>query len=219
MGTRAHALRLAGWWGNDAATRFQMAPTFRPTPGAQGYQHSCTPVFSSIPLLATLELIDKVGFSAMLEKQKLLTGALETLLQRSKYYKPNVSVDAESPNRLPSGPAGNAGADKVGFKILTPAHPWRGTQLSLFILPHRADDGAGRGSMPRIFHRMLKRGLVGDEREPSVIRLSPVVLYNTFNEVGQAVDILEQALNEEVLWEMGKDVDSKRENLDMLQKG
>ena len=44
---------------------------------------------------------------------------------------------------------------------------------------------------------MLKRGLVGDERQPNVIRLTPAVLYNTFEEVGQAVKILEEALEEE----------------------
>lgn len=54
--------------------------------------------------------------------------------------------------------------------------------------------------MPRVFTRMLKKGLVGDEREPNVIRLSPVALYNTFGEVGRAVRILEESLEEEVKW-------------------
>jgi kynureninase len=44
---------------------------------------------------------------------------------------------------------------------------------------------------------MLKRGLVGDERQPNVIRLTPAVLYNTFEEVGKAVAILQEALEEE----------------------
>jgi kynureninase len=43
----------------------------------------------------------------------------------------------------------------------------------------------------------LKRGLVGDERNPNVIRLSPVVLYNTYEEVGRAAEILNEALREE----------------------
>jgi kynureninase len=51
--------------------------------------------------------------------------------------------------------------------------------------------------MPRVFARMLKRGLVGDERQPNVIRLTPAVLYNTFEEVGRAVQILEESLEEE----------------------
>lgn len=181
-----------------------MSPQFRPTPGAKGYQHSCTPVLSSIPLLATLELIDRVSFSAMLEKQKLLTGALESLLKASRFYTPN----------------GTTSSTQVGFKIITPEYPWRGTQLSLFIFPHREDDGAGKGSMPRVFNRMLKRGLVGDEREPSVLRLSPVVLYNKFEEVGRAVQIFEEALEAEVEWQKGHPLEdfSKIVNLDVASK-
>jgi kynureninase len=152
-----------------------MEPTFRPTPGAKGYQHSCTPVLSSIPLLATLELIDKVSFSAMREKAIRLTSTLEHLLRTSEYF-------------ISTGDARNA--KDIGFTILTPGQPWRGTQLSVFIT-------GVEGVMPRVFGRCLKRGLVGDERRPNVIRLSPVVLYNTFTEVGKAVEILEQAIKEE----------------------
>jgi len=158
-----------------------MSPSFRPTPGAKGYQHSCTPVFSSIPLLATLELIDQATFPAMLQKQRLLTGALEALLRASKFYSPTSASPAPVP--------------------FPPEAPWRGTQLSLYITPHLGTDGGGKGVMPRVFARMLKRGLVGDEREPSVIRLSPVVLYNTFAEVGRAVRILEESLEEELEWQ------------------
>jgi len=148
-----------------------MSPTFRPTPGAKSFQHSCTPVFSSIPLLATLELIDKIGFSNMVAKGRQLTDTLESLLKASKYH--------------------NRPDQQVGFKIITPAAPWRGSQLSLSFTP------LSQGVMPRAFSRMLKRGLVGDERQPNVIRLTPAVLYNTFQEVGKAVEILEAALEEE----------------------
>lgn len=184
-----------------------MSPQFRPTPGAKGYQHSCTPVLSSIPLLATLELIDKATFPAMLQKQKLLTGALDSLLRASRFHRPDYTQTYASSD--------------VGFKILTPEYPWRGTQLSILILPQREDDGAGKGAMPRVFTRILEKGVVGDEREPSVIRLSPVVLYNTFEEVGRVVQILEEALEEEVLWQKEKgsgSVESDKANIDMASK-
>ena len=73
-------IRLDGWWGNDPSSRFEMSPTFRPSPGAKSFQHSCTPVFSSIPLLATLELIEKIGFPNMVAKGRQLTDTLESLL-------------------------------------------------------------------------------------------------------------------------------------------
>lgn len=189
---------MAGWWGNDAATRFQMEPTFRPTPGAKGYQHSCTPVLSSVPLLATLELIDKVGFSTLREKGIRLTNTLEGLLQSSKYYIPPVRRnDTSSPT-------------KVGFKIITPPAPWRGTQLSVAIV-------GPEGVMPRVFSRCVKMGLVGDERKPSVIRLSPVTLYNTFAEVGRAVEILDKAMQEEEKEGGQTEVTAERDTLDKEQ--
>ena len=158
-----------------------MSPTFRPTPGAKGYQHSCTPVLSSIPLLATLELIEKADFTAMRQKGTDLTNTLEALLKSYPFYRPSSST----------------GKEEVGFTIITPPAPWRGTQLSIFVL-------GPEGVMPRVFERCLRKGLVGDERNPNVIRLSPVVLYNTFEEVGRAVEILEEALKGEQ--EAGADV-------------
>lgn len=176
-----------------------MAPQFRPTPGAKGYQHSCTPVLSSIALLATLQLIDKAGFENMVAKGQKLTVTLETLLKASRFHIPSSSQPA-NPHPSASDSA-QEGEDRVGFQIITPPAPWRGSQLSLFMSPHREDDGQGKGVMPRVFGRILKKGLVGDEREPSVIRLSPVVLYNTFGDVGRAVEILEEALVEEEEWQ------------------
>ena len=51
-GTRRDAatLRLTGWWGNDPATRFQMAETFEPAPGAEGWRISTPPILSLAPI-------------------------------------------------------------------------------------------------------------------------------------------------------------------------
>jgi kynureninase len=160
--------------------------------------------------------MDKAGFDKMLEKQKLLTGALESLLQSSRFYRPSSTANAV-------GDAEPESDSEVGFRIITPAYPFRGTQLSLLILPRKTEDGAGKGIMPRIFNRMLKKSLVGDEREPSVIRLSPVVLYNTFAEVGKAVKIIEESLEEEVELERqngsSRDAEIGSANVDMTTKG
>lgn len=168
--------RMAGWWGNDPSVRFEMKEEFQATPGAKGYQHSCTSALGTIPLLGTLEIIKKAGFDNLRKKADKLTGTLQELLEASPYYV------KEAPKE---------GDKKVGFRILTPEGPWRGTQLSIEILPRI------KGTMPRVFERMLKQGLVGDERFPYVIRLSPVVLYNTFQDVGRAVEILNKALEDE----------------------
>ncbi len=52
--------------------------------------------------------------------------------------------------------------------------------------------------MDRVFERMQRDGVVGDERRPDVIRLSPVPLYNRFEDVKIAVETLERALDEDV---------------------
>jgi kynureninase len=150
-----------------------MSPTFDPIPGAGGYQHSNPPVLSTIPLIAHLDILERCGgIEALRVKSLKLTQYLYDLLTASKYYRP---------------------ADgSVGFRILTPSDPARrGCQLSILVLP------AGSGTMDRVFDRMQKDGVVGDERRPDVIRLSPVPLYNRFEDVKIAVETMERALDAE----------------------
>jgi kynureninase len=72
--------------------------------------------------------------------------------------------------------------DKVA--ILTPAEPGeRGCQLSI-----RLQDGK------RIHEELTAAGIACDWREPDVIRLAPVPLYNRFAEVFDVVDRLERML-------------------------
>lgn len=60
------------------------------------------------------------------------------------------------------------------FKIITPSNnESRGTQLSLIA----KKDGK------KIFDELVNQRIIGDWREPNVIRLSPVPLYNSFEEI------------------------------------
>ena len=172
--------RLAGWWGHNRQTRFHMSPEFDPIPGAGGYQHSNPPVFSSLPMIATLEIIDKAGgIDVLREKSERLTGYFWDLLVASKWYR-----GLAAPEQDPS----SVSERTKGFKILTPSDPsQRGCQLSLLVLPQ------GSGNMDKVFEAMVKRGFVGDERRPDVMRLSAVPLYNRFVDVKRAADELERA--------------------------
>lgn len=60
----------------------------------------------------------------------------------------------------------------------------RGCQVSMLMLR----DGK------RIFDELTKAGIIVDWREPNVIRLAPVPLYNTYEEVWQFADILKQLI-------------------------
>lgn len=76
--------RLAGWWGNDPKQRFRihLEKDFIPIDTADGWQISNPPIFSLVPLKASLKLYDAVGMEVYLKKSIKLTGYLEFLLDK-----------------------------------------------------------------------------------------------------------------------------------------
>lgn len=75
---------------------------------------------------------------------------------------------------------------KQYFKILTPANPSeRGCQLSIFMVQN------GK----HIFQKLTKSGIIADWREPNVIRVAPVPLYNTFEDVYRFAAVIQSLVN------------------------
>jgi len=150
--TDAGALRLTGWWGNDPATRFRMAETFEPAPGADGWRISTPPILSLAPIRASLAIFEEAGIEALRRKSIELTAYFERL------------IDALVPDA----------------EILTPRDPGaRGAQLSV-----RLADATRRLSA------LEAMGVVGDFREPDIIRMAPVPLYNRFHDAWRAARAL-----------------------------
>ena len=72
-------------------------------------------------------------------------------------------------------------ATEKGFTVITPDDPaQRGCQLSMLT-------GANGKAL---FDRITKAGVIADWRNPNVIRVAPVPLYNTFEEVYRFAEIL-----------------------------
>ncbi len=83
--------RLAGWWGTDPDTRFQMGE-FHLQSGAPGWQLSNPPILSMAALKASLDLFHETGMPALREKSERLTGfqvrALEALAPGAQVLTP-----------------------------------------------------------------------------------------------------------------------------------
>ncbi len=146
--------RLAGWWGNEEKTRFQMKKGFIPQKGAGSWQMSNAPVFNMVAHNASLDLFDKAGLDNLREKSIHLTGYMEFLLRQITH---------------------------LSFEIITPSIPEkRGCQLSMLF------DNNGR----KVFDTLTEQGVVADWREPNVIRIAPVPMYNSYEDCYRLYNIL-----------------------------
>jgi kynureninase len=77
--------------------------------------------------------------------------------------------------------------EQCSFEIITPKDPSRrGAQLS--ILAH----GLGKS----LFDTITKLGVIADWREPNVIRIAPVPLYNSFEDCYRFCEALEKAIDQ-----------------------
>lgn len=98
--------RMAGWWGHEEETRFQMPKRFVPSYGADAWQQSNIPIFQAAALKASLDLFTAAKMHHLRTKSLQLTGYLLYLLQF-----------------IPKG----------RFEIITPLEDsQRGSQLSLY---------------------------------------------------------------------------------------
>lgn len=75
--------------------------------------------------------------------------------------------------------------EKCTFEIITPRdQSKRGAQLSMLV----------HGEARKLFDRLTESGVIADWREPNVIRLAPVPLYNSFEDVYYFGKYLEEAI-------------------------
>ena len=157
--------RLTGWWAHREADRFQMPREFVPESGANGFQLSNAPVLSMAALRASMDIFDKAGIKNIIQKSQTLTAYLEYLIvNQCNIVKPYKK-------------------NTYSIKIITPGEPGRrGAQLSVLIL----DNGR------TLFEKLIRERYIVDWRSPDVIRVAPVPLYNTFQEVYHFAKLLSE---------------------------
>ena len=76
----AYTNRLAGWWGQDRVTRFEMVNQFQPMSGAKGFQISNPSAIDLTSLCASLEVFGLTSMAALREKSLKITKYLEDML-------------------------------------------------------------------------------------------------------------------------------------------
>jgi kynureninase len=153
--------RLAGWWGHDKSTRFQMLPQFDPMQTAEAWQLSNAPVFNMVAHRVSLEMFTEVGMEALRVKSIQLTNYLEFILEQ---------VQNETRQTL---------------HILTPKRSEeRGAQLSVVV----------EGRNKSIVKALADNGVLVDWREPNVVRMAPVPLYNSFEDIYQFGQLFSKVL-------------------------
>ncbi len=152
--------RLAGWWGHEKETRFQMEKGFKPIATAEGWQLSNAPVLSMAAHKASLDLFEEAGMENLIAKGQQLSDYLFFLIEEL-----------------------NAGALEKKIEIITPkAH--KGCQVSMLMLEQGKE----------VFNTLKQNGVFADWREPNVIRVAPVPLYNSFEDVWKFGEIIKLIL-------------------------
>ena len=150
--------RLAGWWGTNKASRFNMEKNFDPIPTAEGWQLSNAPILSMAAHKASLEIFAEAGMKNVFAKGQMLSSYLLFVISEI-----------------------NKKTTEKTIEVITPsAENEKGCQVSMLML--------NKGK--EIFNELKKQGVIADWREPNVIRVAPVALYNSFEDIYRFGEII-----------------------------
>lgn len=149
--------KFVGWWGTNAASRFEMSTQFEAIPTVESWQLSNAPILPMAVLRASLDIIEAAGgVSALRQKSER---QIEFFDRRLAEVLGDRVVNV-TPQRLED----------------------RGCQYAL-----RVANGDGK----RVYDALEAARVLCDWREPDVIRVAPVPLYNSFEDIERFVHILD----------------------------
>lgn len=148
---------LAGWWGNNKATQFEMTHSFRPAVHAGAYQLGTPPILSLAGLEGALAIFEELSIQAVRKRSLELTQYLIEL------------VDDQLPE----------------FSLRTPrTNNERGGHV---VFEHK--------DAKLISLALRERDIIPDFRQPNLLRLAPVALYNSEAELDTTVQVLKELLD------------------------
>ncbi|KRZ74563.1 Kynureninase, partial [Trichinella papuae] len=154
---------LWGWWGHEADSRMEMTNEMKFPHDCSAYRISHPPALLVCPMIASLKIYEKTSMQMLRQKSKLLTAYLEYLVN---YYFGKMSTVRKNP---------------IYCEVITPQDPeQRGCQLSLKF----------SANFSAVYDQLQKRGVVCDMRFPDVLRITPVHIYNSFNDVRRFIESL-----------------------------
>jgi kynureninase len=146
-----------------------MNPIVDPIEGADAWAPSHPPLLIMAPALSALHVFTEVGMPALRARSLQLTAYMRELIS---------VLDAAEPG---AGTGIEAGANSR-VHVITPSDSDRhGAQLSIRVPIEPF----------ALIERMYENhGVLGDARNPDIIRLAPIPMYNTFHDVWRAVTAL-----------------------------
>jgi len=153
---------LAGWWGHERATQFDMRINFKAAPSAGAWQIGTISMLGSAPIEGSTRLILEAGIENIRRKSLKITDYLmflvDELLSQSPY----------------------------NFSLGVPREPERRGGHVALEHPEEAF---------RIVEALKDRGVLPDFRPPNVIRLAPVPLYTSYQDVWTVVKHLKEIVD------------------------
>lgn len=154
---------LAGWWGSDKATQFDMAHTFTSAGNAGAWQIGTPPLLSTAPLHGSLLMFTEAGIETIRAASLARTDYLIALMEAMG---------------LTDAP--------YGYAIGTPRdHTRRGGHVAV-------EHAEG----PRIAKALKARGVIPDFRPPNIVRLAPIALYTSYDDIWQTCQHLRAIIAE-----------------------
>ena len=159
---------LAGWWGHEKETQFEMNPTYTPADDAGAYQIGTIPILSSAPLAGSLEIFEDAG-----EASETSASGIEAVHEKSLRLTAYLAFLVDE--RLPECAVGTPRDRERRGGHVAIEHP----------------------EAYRVSEALKARGVVVDFRPPNVVRVCPSPLYTSFEDVWEVVEQLKQVVDDE----------------------